>query len=227
MVWLMLKSKIGLLTIGQSPREDILPEIMPFLSPHIEIVETGLLDDLSLEEIFNLKPETTETLLVTRLKDGRQVQLSEEKISKLLPKAIHLMITEKNVKAVGILCTHEFPKTNFSCPIIYPFDYLKFLVNSVLEVKNLGVVVPSNDQIKMAENKWETEKVVVEAKSPYNEDKSWRELVQHFAQEKVEAVILDCIGYRITDKLEMQNLIHVPVLLPRLVLVFAINQLFF
>jgi protein AroM len=222
----MLKLKIGLLTIGQSPREDILPELIPLLSPHIEIVETGLLDDLSLEEIVNLKPETTETLLVTRLKDGSIVHLSEEKICKLLPGAIHLMITETNVKAVGILCTHNFPKTNFSCPIIYPFDYLKFLVNSVLEVRSLGVVVPSNDQIEMAKNRWETEKIVVEAKSPYNESKSLRRIVQRFTQEKVEAIILDCIGYRITDKLEMQNLIPIPILLPRIILVFAINQLF-
>lgn len=226
MVGLVLRSKIGLLTIGQSPREDIIPEIMPFLSPHIEIEETGLLDDLNLEEIVNLKPKTAETLLVTRLNDESQVQLSEKKISKLLPRVIDLMQIKTNVKAVGILCTHDFPKTNISCPVINPFDYLRFLVNSVLEVRNLGVVVPSKDQIEMAEKKWETEKVVIEVKSPYNKGKSWRRIVQHFAQEKVEAIVLDCIGYKITDKLEMQNLIPVPILLPRLILVFAINQLF-
>ncbi|MFX0181870.1 MAG: AroM family protein [Candidatus Hodarchaeota archaeon] len=222
----MLKSKIGLLTIGQSPREDILPELIPLLSPNIEIVEVGLLDGLSFEKILELKPEITESQLVTRLNDGSQVQLSEEKISKLLPRTIHLMLTEKNVKAIGILCTHNFPKSNFSCPIIYPFDYLKFLVNNVLEIRNLGVVIPSYDQIGMTENKWGTEKIVVEAKSPYNESKSWRRVIQHFVQEKVEAIVLDCIGYKITDKLEMQNLISVPILLPSVVLVFAINQLF-
>ncbi|MFX0206393.1 MAG: AroM family protein [Candidatus Hodarchaeota archaeon] len=222
----MLKSKIGFLTIGQSPREDILPELIPLLSPHLEIVEVGLLDGLNFENIIDLIPETTESQLVTRLNDGSQVQLSEGKICKLLPRAIHRMITERKVNAVGMLCTHNFPKSNFSCPVIYPFDYLKFLVNSILKINNLGVIVPSNDQIEMTENKWKTEKIVVEAKSPYNKSNSWRRIIQPFIQEKVEAIVLDCIGYKIMDKQTIQNLIPVPVLLPSLILVFAINQLF-
>ncbi|MFX0052928.1 MAG: AroM family protein [Candidatus Hermodarchaeota archaeon] len=222
----MLKSKIGLLTIGQSPREDILPELLPFLSPHLETVEVGLLDGLNFENINDLKPETTESQLITRLNDGSQVQLSERKICKLLPRAIHRMITERKVNAVGILCTHNFPKSDFSCPIIYPFDYLKFLVNFVLKIKNLGVIIPSNDQIEMTENKWETEKIIVEAKSPYNKSNSWRRIIQPLVQEKVEAIVLDCIGYKIRDKQTIQNLIPVPILLPSAILVFTINQLF-
>jgi protein AroM len=222
----MLKLKIGLLTIGQSPREDILPELIPFLSPHLEIVEVGLLDGLNFEEIEDLKPEITESQLVSRLNDGNQVQLSEGKICKLLPSTIHRMVTERKVNAVGILCTHNFLKSDFSCPIIYPFDYLKFLVNFILKIKNLGVIIPSNDQIKMTENKWEAEKIVVEAKSPYNKSNSWRRIIQPFVKEKVEAIVLDCIGYKIMDKQTIQKLIPVPVLLPSLILVFAINQLF-
>ncbi|MFX0171582.1 MAG: AroM family protein [Candidatus Hodarchaeota archaeon] len=222
----MLKSKIGLLTIGQSPREDILPELIPLLNPQLEIAEVGLLDGLNFEEIEELKPETTESQLISRLNDGSQVKLSEVKICKLLPSTIHRMITEKKVNAVGILCTHNFPKSDFSYPIIYPIDYLKFLVNFILKITNLGVVVPSNDQIEMTANKWETEKIVVKAKSPYSKSKSWRRIIQLFVQEKVEAIVLDCIGYKIMDKQEIQNLIPVPILLPSLILVFAINQLF-
>jgi len=41
--------KVGLLTIGQSPREDVVPEMDPFFLPQIQILEKGLLDDLSPE----------------------------------------------------------------------------------------------------------------------------------------------------------------------------------
>lgn len=222
----MNKVKVGFLTIGQSPREDLIPEIKPLILPHIEIVEYGLLDNLSPEKIKLLRPEMKETPLVTRLRDGSQVQLSERKISEILPEAIDLMKTRMDVRAVGILCTHDFPKTKFSCTAIFPFDYLQFLIRHVLEVRSLGAVVPLESQIEMTKQKWEKEKTVVVAKSPYTEGKTWNEIANTFTQEKVEAVILDCIGYKIKDRQELQSLIHAPTLLPRAILAFAINQLF-
>jgi len=220
------KVKVGFLTIGQSPREDLIPEIKPLILPYIEIVEYGLMDNLSPEEIKLLRPETKETPLVTRLRDGSQVQLSDRKISELLPEAIDYMKTKMDVKAVGILCTHDFPKTKLSCPAIFPFDYIQFLINQILEVRNLGVVVPLESQIEMTKKKWKKEKTVVVTKSPYTEGKIWDEIAKIFAQEKVETVIFDCIGYKIKDRQEIQSLIHVPTLLPRAILAFAINQLF-
>ncbi|MGB2844820.1 MAG: AroM family protein, partial [Candidatus Aminicenantaceae bacterium] len=95
----------------------------------------------------------------------------------------------------------------------------------ILQTKNLGVVVPLEDQIKMVRKKWEKEKVIVVAKSPYTEGKSWEEIAQRFIQEKVEAIILDCIGYNIKDRQEILSLLSAPVLLPRVLLASAINQL--
>ncbi len=100
--------KVGLLTIGQSPREDVVPEMNPFFLPQIQILEKGLLDDLNLEEIRRLKPKTGEIPLVTRLRKGGSVQLSEKKISSLLPEAIDSMKTKMKVKAVGVLCIYDF-----------------------------------------------------------------------------------------------------------------------
>lgn len=66
----------------------------------------------------------------------------------------------------------------------------------------------------------------MEVKSPYAKGKSWKEIAQNFSQEKVETVILDCIGYKIKDKRNMQKSLSIPVLLSRVVLAFAINQHF-
>ena len=222
----MDKTRVGLLTIGQSPREDLTPEIRPLLLPHIEIVEYGLLDHLSNEDIENMNPAANEIPLVTRLRDGSQVQLSENKISELLPKAIDLMIAKMNVKAVGVLCTHEFPKIKFAFPTIFPFDYLQFLINRVLKPRKLGVVVPLENQVEMVKKKWKKKNTVVEVKSPYIEGKGWKEIVENLAQEKVNAIFLDCIGYKLKDRQTIQRSIQIPILLPRAILVFAINQLF-
>lgn len=222
----MSSVKVGLLTIGQSPREDVVPEMEPFFLPRIKILEKGLLDNLSPEEIERLQPGIRELPLVTRLRKGSQVQLSEKKITSLMPEAIDSMKTKMKVKAVGVLCTHDFPKTKSSLTVIFPFDYLKFLITRILKVRRLGVVAPLENQIKIAKKKWKKEKVIVEVKSPYAKGKSWKEIAQNFSQEKVEAVILDCIGYKIKDKRKMQSLLSIPVLLPRVILAFAINQHF-
>jgi protein AroM len=218
------KVKVGLLTIGQAPREDIVSEIKPLLNPRIEILEKGLLDGLSLEEIERLKPDSGETPLVTRLREGRQVELSEKKISFMLPEGIELMKKEMKIRAAGVLCTHDFPKKEFSLPVIFPFDYLKFLTSSVLNVKSLGVVIPLASQIEMTKEKWKAS--VVEAKSPYVAGINWKEIAQKFIAKKVDAVVLDCIGYKTKDKQEIQSFLSMPVLLPRIILSYAINQLY-
>jgi protein AroM len=218
--------RVGLLTIGQSPRDDITAEIRPLFLPHIEIVEAGLLDNLSPVEIEQFHPAHQETPLVSRLRDGSPVRLSEQKIGALLPEVIDSMKTKMRVQAVGLLCTHDFPGTKFYSSVISPFNYLKFLITQVLKVRYMGVVIPLESQIDMTKKKWENEKIIVEVKSPYAEGKTWEEIVREFTREKVEAVILDCIGYKIQDRRELQNLISSPILLPRVILVYAINQLF-
>ncbi len=222
----MKSVKVGLFTIGQSPRLDLVPEIIPLLLPQIEVVEEGLLDGLPPEEISLLKPEFGEIPLITRLKDGSQVQLSEKKINSLLHESIDNMRTNKDVRAVGVLCTHDFHETRFSFPLIFPHHYLNFIITQTLLIHNLGTVVPLENQIEMAKKKWDAEKVIAEIKSPYGDGKGWEEIAQRFIQEKVEAVILDCIGYTTQDKQQLQNMLSSPILLPRAILAHAINQIF-
>ncbi|MGD8536798.1 MAG: AroM family protein [Candidatus Aminicenantes bacterium] len=218
--------KVGLFTIGQSPRLDVVPEIIPLLLPNIEVVEEGLLDGIPQEEINLLKPEFGENALVTRLKDGSQVQLSEKKINTMIHEAIDHMRTKKDVRAVGVLCTHDFHESRFSFPVIFPHHILNSQITQTSQINHLGIVIPLEDQVRMASGKWGVEKVAVEVISPYEEGKGWEDIAQKFIQEKVETVILDCIGYTEQDKRDLQNLLHSPVLLPRAVLAQAINQLF-
>jgi protein AroM len=220
------KKRIGFLTIGQSPRDDITFDMRPLLSPDIETVEYGVLDDLSPEEIASLTPQAQETPLVSRLRDGRQVLLSEKKIGELLPKAIEFMNTKMNVNAVGVLCTHEFAKEKHLCPVIFPADYMKFIIDEILDVRKLGVVVPLHSQIEAAQRKWGTKRTVAVSKSPYVQGKTWKDLADVLSGERVDTVILDCIGFKIRDRRNIYDLLNIPVLLPRAILSFAVNQVF-
>ena len=222
----MKSKKVGFLTIGQSPREDVISEIRPLLLPQIEIYEEGLLDDLSLEEIDLLKPEFGEIPLVTRLRDSTQVLLSEKKVNSLMHEALDNMKRKTDIRAAGVLCTHDFQLPQLSYPVIFPHDYIHFLLTRTLRISSLGAVVPLKGQIEMARKKWDAERIFIDVKSPYGEGREWEEIGQKFAQEKVEAVVLDCMGFRMQDKQQLQNLLSCPILLPRAILAQAINQLF-
>jgi protein AroM len=220
------KTRIGLLTIGQSPRDDITSDIRPLLSLDIEIVEYGILDDLSTEGIAFLMPQAQETPLVSRLRDGRQVLLNEKSVRELLPKAIDYLNTKMDINAVGVLCTHEFPKKKYSCPVIFPADYMKFIIDEILDVQKLGIVVPLDSQIEAAKRKWGRKRSVVVSESPYVQGKTWNGIADVLSEERVDNVILDCIGYKIQDRQKIYSLLNIPILLPRSILAYAINQIF-
>jgi len=217
--------KIALLTIGQSPRRDIIPEIRPLISPDIEIKERGLLDNLNFEEIQKLKPQKDEVPLVSILKNGETVHLEVKKIETLLEENIKEMQKE-NIKAVGLLCTHDFQEKKYSIPVIFPSKVIKFLIEQILGINKLGVVIPLENQLDMVKGKFQCKKIFIQVKSPYGKGKSWKEVAYYFKEEGVEGVVLDCIGYKIKDKQEIKNLVEIPVILPRLILAHSINFLF-
>jgi len=72
--------KIGTLTIGQSPRVDIIPELKEAIGFEVEIEEKGALDDLTWEEVKDLYPGPDDYILVTRMRDGRVVNVAERHI---------------------------------------------------------------------------------------------------------------------------------------------------
>ena len=48
--------KIGAVTIGQSPRVDIHPDVLPILGKNTELVECGCLDGMTKQQIEQAAP---------------------------------------------------------------------------------------------------------------------------------------------------------------------------
>ena len=72
--------KIGAITVGQTPRTDLIHEIAPILGDSIEIIQMGGLDGLTKEEIQTMTPAPGDHVLVSRLKDGSSVSFGESHI---------------------------------------------------------------------------------------------------------------------------------------------------
>ena len=80
--------KLGLITVGQAPRDDVIIDLLPIFGPEIELIQAGALDGLSLQEISSFAPQDGDYVLVSRLKDGSSAVFAERYIIPRLQECI-------------------------------------------------------------------------------------------------------------------------------------------
>jgi len=221
--------KVGFVTIGQSPREDVVPEIMALLGPEYECLEKGAMDGLNGEEIKNLKPDEGDFRLITKLRDGRSAEVGRKKIIRLLRKKIDELASQ-DVRLIALLCTDEFPSIGHERGddkiVLQPSLLLRRAAVGRLKKGKLGVFVPLPEQKEETKRKWKRTgwRVVVEAINPYQEAGEGEKAFQRMRNEKVDLIVLDCIGYSKETKDKLQCILDKPVLWPRAILAKAIIQ---
>ena len=97
-----------MVTIGQTPRNDVVPEIQTLLGSAIEILQCGALDGLSLEEVRKLAPTSGDSILVTRMRNGEEVTVGESRILPRIQRCVNNLAPRCDVLAM--LCTGQFPQ---------------------------------------------------------------------------------------------------------------------
>lgn len=190
----------------------------------MRFVEAGALDDLSYEEITSsLHPEPGDTVYVSRLRDGREVKISREKIIPLLQRRIKQLETE--VSIIAILCSGEFPKFKSKVPLLFPEKLLKAFVASIVgQSDRLGVIIPLREQINYAKNKWRkfSKNLEVTHISPYSSgDEEFKKVAEEL--KNVDFIVLDCIGYSLHHNKIIKEITNRCVVSTRSVLLAALK----
>jgi len=220
--------RIGFLTIGQSPRVDVLEDIRPYINTDVKIVECGALDEFTYNEVVEkLAPEPGHTTYVTRMRDGTQVKISKEKIIPLMQKCIYKL--QDDVDLIIILCSGEFPEFSSKTPIIYPSKLLKSFAEAFYVSGSVGILVPLKEQISYAKKKWGSifSDLYIRAISPYRSSlEEFRQITLDLMDKDIKLVILDCIGYSTKHKQVVQEILNKPVISARTVVIRAINELY-
>jgi len=208
--------KLGVVTIGQAPRVDVIPEIRTILGEDVKIIEKGALDGLTLEEVRKFYPEQDDEVLVTRMADGTSVTIAERYVYPRLQDKVKSLERE-GVRAVLIACTGEFPPFDSSLLIVYPQKVLYHVVLSLGEGSKLGVLIPDELQVDSTQRRWSrtAREVVVEAASPYGELQEIEVASKLLSRSSVDLVVMDCIGYTMEMKELVSTHLGKPVLLAR------------
>ena len=223
-------TKIGAITVGQSPRTDLMPDMEQIFIDSIEVIQMGGLDGLTREEIETFTPINSEDhVLVSRLRDGSSVTFGESHVLPRMQTCIH-ELEKQGVSLILFLCTGEFPEDfQSNVPLIFPERILTSVVPAAMPNCRLAVLTPSAEQITQVTNKWlrgGASSVQVIAVSPYN----GLEPVLTAAKELIipgtfDMIVLDCIGYTVEMKEKIHAMFGKPVVLPRTLVARMINEL--
>ncbi|HHY11183.1 MAG TPA: AroM family protein [Firmicutes bacterium] len=220
------KKILGTLTVGQSPRVDLIPEMKQFVGADVEIIEAGALDGLTLGEVQRMHPEPGDYMLVTRMADGTQVKIGEKHMLPKMQGKIDWLV-QQGAQVVALVCTGEFPQFECDRLLIEPQKVLFNTVKSVAQGQRLGVFIPDSEQVKQAKLRWSSVNghVFVQPASPYGCPGGKLAAAERLKQAGVQMAVLDCIGYTLGDKQAVQGILGVPVVLARSVVARVIAEL--
>jgi len=188
-------TRIGLVTIGQAPREDIEAAMFPG-GPPVPCHHAGALDGLDEDAIATLAPRDGEVPLVTRLRDGQEVVVAKESVLPLLARAVERVVAT-GARVVVVLCTGEFPGLTAPVPLVFPDRVLRATVDALLPDGVLGVLMPHPGQGPMMKRKWAApgRSLRCAAASPYTGAAELRACAEELHAAGAQLIVMDCMGY--------------------------------
>ncbi len=219
--------KIGAVTIGQSPRVDVTPDILPIFTEETELIQAGALDGLTREEISQMEPKEEDYVLVSRMNDGTFAKFGESFILKRMQKCIEKLEEEK-VSLIMVLCGGTFPDVfKANVPIVYPAKLLNGLAAALSENSNIVVITPDEEQIQQAYDQWGpiVKKVTPIPANPYGDMDEVRKAAEKAKKTDADLIVMDCIGYSREAKQLVASIAKKPVLLCRTVLARTVSEL--
>lgn len=213
----MTPSVLGTLTIGQTPR----PDVLPFFAAHVPVgvahLHRGLLDGLDAAGAdARYGAREGRRRLVTRLRDGRAVELDAAAVGAGVAAALQAL-EDDGCTVVVLLCTGHFPGLGLRrALLVEPERVVPPLVAALAGPRRVGVVVPLSSQIDGEAAKWSALTVppVAAAASPYEADDGGIATAARALQAQgAGIVVMDCIGYTERHRAVARAAIDVPVLL--------------
>lgn len=238
--------KIGAITIGQSPRDDIMAVMTPHLPDELKVLQRGALDDLDAVTIAGLRPdlpaepgapgepgnELEYDILVSRMRDGSEAMMTHDRVVPLMQQKI-VELESEGAEIIVLLCGGDFPELRSNRIIVHPGKLLRGAVESVAHGAKLGLVMPSDTQVAAARHdavgRWGAREVFVTHGSPYlpvaDWENEWQRVSGEMTQHQVDLVFLNCMGMNEQMKSTVQQGTGKPVLLLSSMLARVIAEL--
>lgn len=140
--------RVAFLTLGQTPRSDMLPEILNHLDADIEAVEYGLLDGVTPAEMHALAPGPGDHSLITRLRDGSDVVVSKAWIRERIAEVCGTVLDDR-VDLVVLLSTGLIASVRPLCATLSSERVVDRTIEALISAgQSIGMVVPLREHIE-------------------------------------------------------------------------------
>ncbi|MBV8188353.1 MAG: AroM family protein [Alphaproteobacteria bacterium] len=205
---------LGIITVGQAPRDDIAALFASHAPAGTRVVLRGALDGASDSEVDMLKPESGADTLYTRLRGERDVKLSKKAVIARSPATL-AKLRDDGCDVIVYACTGDFPPMAGDEGVLFPSRVLSGLAAGLLPRGRLGLLVPLAEQIGKLTSKWARPdlEIVAEALAPSADAAEAKQAAERLAARKPDLVAMDCMSYTPATKEWVKGPLGVPALL--------------
>lgn len=221
---------IGMVTIGQAPRDDVVPAMRSFLPDGVRIAQRGALDDLTMEEIRSYSVTEGETGIVTRLLDGSSVLLSHAKILPAMQAKVDRLVQDDGADLIVVLCGANWSDLRSDKLIVNPGTLFPAVISSLAAGRKLGIIKPDAGQVEKETARYATMGIdaVVTAASPYAGPERLRlaeEAATTLRDSGCELVWMTCVGMDAPMRDIVASTTGVPVILAHALLARIVTEM--
>jgi protein AroM len=197
--------RAAFVTIGQTPRTDLVPEMASWMGGAIDVVEYGALDELNRREIDELAPTAADQRLVTRLRDGSEVIVKKEWMRDRLQELL-TRLSREDFLVIVLLCTGHFEGLRVN----HLFLEAQVMVPLAEQMRELHVRSRNDQTLRLSYT------------SPYAKGRL-EEAAHDLAD--VDLIVMHCMGYTESMRRTVADISGRPTLLARRLVATAVAQL--
>jgi len=219
---------IGMVTVGQAPRDDLVPFMTPLFRRPVQVLQAGALDGLDAREIAALGPDPGEVGIAGRLLDGSETLLSHAKILPRVQRCADRLRAE-GAELLVILCGADWSMLRSDVLVVNPGRVFPAVISALAAGRRLGVIKPSVGQIEQARRQFAERGIeaVVTAASPYSPRRleDVHRAAAELATAKVDLVWMTCVGMDEAMRAVVGEVTGRPAVLARSMLARVIDEL--
>jgi protein AroM len=219
--------KIGIITIGQSPRKDVVPEMTPFFGNNVEVLEAGALDGLTPDQVKTYYPENGMTHLVSRMRDGTEIIVAKEKLIPRIETAI-IDLNRKSVSLILLLCVGNFPQFESACLIVEPQKIVDHCIEGLIGASHrLGIVIPIAEQEDWVRETFSelTTSITVTVASPYAGQNDLLAAAAILNEAACDLIVMYCMGFNRQLTRPIREITAKPVIVSSAIVARTIGEL--
>ena len=224
-----MQTLVGMMTIGQTPRIDVVPAMERILGPEVRTIQAGALDGLSGAEIAALAPVDGEQPIITRLQDGSSTLLSHRAILPRMQRCVD-DLTAEGAELVVMLCGADWSAVRSDKLIVNPGKLFPNIVTALAAGRRLGIIKPNGGQVEGETRRYASLGIDarVTSASPYLGDAridAARAAGEQLRAQDVELVWMTCVGMDERMRETVQQVVRRPVILAQALLGRVVGEI--